>query len=127
METQLHQHKVLLASTTADVRLAAVNQGQTFSACAAQIQQLTTALAQSTTLPSSPAPSSPHPLLHQLLLHPRKNLVGGVPECCAGVAAGCNPFIMNCSILFTLQTHTFASEDAKVAFTINHLKGHAQL
>ncbi len=37
------------------------------------------------------------------------------------------PFITNCSILFALQPHTFASEEARVAFTINHLTGRARL
>lgn len=37
------------------------------------------------------------------------------------------PFLTNCSLLFHLQPHTFASEDAKVAFTIHHLIGRAHL
>jgi len=51
----------------------------------------------------------------------------GVPERDAGDPEGCNPFITNCSILFALQPHTFASEEAKVAFTINNLTGRARL
>lgn len=30
-----------------------------------------------------------------------------------GVPEGCNPFIINCSILFTLQPHTVATERSK--------------
>ncbi|KAI3372307.1 hypothetical protein L3Q82_022677, partial [Scortum barcoo] len=33
---------------------------------------------------------------------------------------GCNPFIMNFSILFALQSQTFASAEAKVAFAIDY-------
>ena len=40
--------------------------------------------------------------------------------------ADCNPFITNCSILFALQPQTFASEQARVAFAINHLTGRAR-
>jgi len=36
-------------------------------------------------------------------------------------------FLTNCSILFALQPHTFSSEEAKVAFTTNHLMGRARL
>lgn len=43
------------------------------------------------------------------------------------ILKGCNPFITNCSILFTLQPHTFASEETRVAFTINHLTCQARL
>ncbi|GLD48545.1 glutamate receptor ionotropic, NMDA 3B, partial [Lates japonicus] len=44
-----------------------------------------------------------------------------------GVPESCNPFLTNRSILFSLQPHTFDSEEAKVAFTINHLTERACL
>ncbi|TWW62375.1 hypothetical protein D4764_04G0010220 [Takifugu flavidus] len=47
----------------------------------------------------------------------------GTPERYSGDPEGCNPFLTNCSILFALQPYTFASEAARVAFTINHLTG----
>lgn len=51
----------------------------------------------------------------------------GAPERYAGDPESCNPFLTNCSILFALQPYTFASEEARVAFTINHLTGRARL
>lgn len=48
-----------------------------------------------------------------------------VPEHYSGEPEGCNQFLNNCSI--ALQSHTFASETAKVAFAINHLTGRARL
>jgi len=51
----------------------------------------------------------------------------GTPERYAGEPEGCSPFLTNCSILFSLQPHTFASEAARVAFTVNHLTGKARL
>lgn len=51
----------------------------------------------------------------------------GTPECYNGDPETCRPFLTNCSLLFALQTHTFATEGAKVAFTINHLTGKARL
>lgn len=51
----------------------------------------------------------------------------GTPERYAGDPEGCNPFISNCSIVFALQSYTFAQEAARVAFTINHLPGRARL
>lgn len=47
----------------------------------------------------------------------------GTSEHCTGNPAGCNPFLMNCSILFTLHHHMLASEEAEVVFFINHLMG----
>ncbi len=38
-----------------------------------------------------------------------------------------NPFLTSCSIFFALQPITFASEEAKVAFTINQLTGRTRL
>ncbi|TWW58466.1 hypothetical protein D4764_07G0011850 [Takifugu flavidus] len=52
---------------------------------------------------------------------------GGNPRALFWGPEGCNPFITNCSILFALQPYTFASEAARVAFTINHLTGRARL
>lgn len=51
----------------------------------------------------------------------------GVPERYGGDREGCSPFLTNCSILFALQPHTFATEQAKVAFIVNHLTGKARL
>jgi len=45
----------------------------------------------------------------------------------AGDPEGCNLFLTSCSILFSLQLHTFSSEETKVPFAINHLMGRARL
>ena len=51
----------------------------------------------------------------------------GAPERYDGDPATCNAFLCNCSILFALQPLTFSSEEARVAYTINHLTGWARL
>lgn len=51
----------------------------------------------------------------------------GVPKRYSIEEGGCNPFLTNCSILFSLQPLTFSTEGAKVAFVINPLTGHARL
>lgn len=55
---------------------------------------------------------------------------GGSPDAQVGISKhyvggpeGCNPFLYKCSILFALQTHTFASEEARVVFNSKHLSG----
>ncbi|TWW62374.1 hypothetical protein D4764_04G0010210 [Takifugu flavidus] len=60
-----------------------------------------------------------HPSIHRTAPEPRV----GTPERYSGDPEGCNPFLTNCSFLFALQPYTFASEAARVAFTINHLTG----
>ena len=44
----------------------------------------------------------------------------GAPECYDGDPTTCNAFLCKCSINFSLQPLTFASEEARVAYTINH-------
>jgi len=78
----------------------------------AQIQQLTNAIA-SPTRPMVPLPSAPAP-----------SSLWSAPERYDGV---CNLLVNSCSILFALQPHRFSSEEAKVAFAINHLMGRAHL
>lgn len=51
----------------------------------------------------------------------------GPPERYAGDPERCNPFLTNCSIYFSLQPLTFATEKARVAFSVNHLTGRARL
>ncbi|KAI3361596.1 hypothetical protein L3Q82_013736 [Scortum barcoo] len=66
-------------------------------------------------------------LLLRLLPAPFLSPGWAIPERYAGDPEGCDPFIMNCSILYALQPQTFSSEEAKVAFAINHLMGRACL
>lgn len=74
-----------------------------------------------TSAPSPPAPAPGFP--PSTAPEPRV----GAPERYSGDPEGCNPFLTNCSILFALQPHAFASEAARVAFAINHLTGRARL
>lgn len=62
-----------------------------------------------------------------MLAQPQRRFRIGAPECYTGEPEGCNPFLTNCSIFFALQPHTFASEGAKVMFTINQLTGRVRL
>ena len=129
VEAMLQHHEALLLSNSADVRLAVAKQEQAFTSLASQVQQLTAAFAQAATRPPEPVQPPPAPAASAsasasaLASEPRV----GVPERYAGDAEGCRPFLTNCSILFALQPHTFASEDARVAFAVNHLTGRARL
>eukprot|EP00066_Takifugu_rubripes_P017527 XP_011606793.1 PREDICTED: uncharacterized protein LOC105417071 [Takifugu rubripes] len=51
----------------------------------------------------------------------------GEPEHYEGNPESCDSFVVNCSLLFSLQPRTFATEAAKVAYTITHLSGRAWL
>jgi len=135
IEAALQQHDGRLAVTEAEVRqmaashdqvltALAASHDQSMSAMAAEIQRLMNTLANMVTsltppvVPPLPAPVPP-------FLGPAPKPQVGTLERYAGNPEGYNPFITNCSILFALQSHTFASEEANVAFTINHLTGRA--
>uniref|UniRef100_A0A674MJD5 DUF4939 domain-containing protein n=1 Tax=Takifugu rubripes TaxID=31033 RepID=A0A674MJD5_TAKRU len=51
----------------------------------------------------------------------------GEPEHCEGNPESYDTFVVNCSLLFSLQPRTFATEAAKVAYTITHLTRRAWL
>uniref|UniRef100_A0A674NTP4 DUF4939 domain-containing protein n=1 Tax=Takifugu rubripes TaxID=31033 RepID=A0A674NTP4_TAKRU len=51
----------------------------------------------------------------------------GEPEQFEGTPESCDAFVVNCSLLFSLQPCTFITEAAKVAYTIKHLTGRAWL
>ncbi|KAL2083797.1 hypothetical protein ACEWY4_021570 [Coilia grayii] len=51
----------------------------------------------------------------------------GSPERFDGDPAQVRAFLMNCRLVFNLQQRNFASEAARVAYTINHLSGRARL
>jgi len=115
----LHQQcEAWFAAATTETRQAA-NHDQALNAMAAEIHRLTNAITPPV-VPSPPAPVPPSPW-------PAPELQMGMPERYTGDPEGCNPFLMNCSILFALQPHTFAFEEAKVEFIINHLTGRAHL
>ena len=48
-----------------------------------------------------------------------------IPERYDGDPTTFNAFLCNCSIIYALQPLTFPSEEARVAYTINHLSGRA--
>ncbi|XP_077940507.1 uncharacterized protein LOC144384593 [Gasterosteus aculeatus] len=132
VEGALVQHEALLTTTLAEVRQAtdasqqaSAAQEQTLTALVAQIQQLTLRISQteSQSPPAAPLaavfpPTPPGPAFEPRI---------GAPERYGGDPESCSPFLTNCSILFALQPHTFASEEARVAFAINHLTGRARL
>lgn len=120
----LHQQGALLVSVSSQIRQVAAAQDQILGLLAAQVQQLTASLAQvSTQPPPDLAPPAQAPASVSPVSEPRV----GAPERYAGEPENSNPFLANCSILFALQPHTFASEEARVAFAINHLTGKARL
>uniref|UniRef100_A0A674PID6 DUF4939 domain-containing protein n=1 Tax=Takifugu rubripes TaxID=31033 RepID=A0A674PID6_TAKRU len=67
--------------------------------------------------PASSVPASAPVILQQ---DPEPERYKGNPE-------SCDAFVVNCSLLFSLQPRTFATEAAKVAYTITHLTGRAWL
>lgn len=114
-----------MASLASEAKQSAATQELNLSSLVSQMQQLTAAVAQLAPANTYPEPArvvSPLPSPRQMT-EPRI----GPPERYAGEPEGCNPFLTNCSIYFSLQPLTFATEEAKVAFTVNQLTGRARL
>lgn len=113
-----------MSSATMEARQAAETNAQALATLTAQVQRITALLMNS----SPPAPEAP-PLAPAPPPPPHDSPEPrvGTPERYDGDPETCNPFLTNCSLLFSLQPRTFASEQAKVAFTINHLTGRARL
>lgn len=128
LEQRVQDQRDLIESRTTEILRAVAANEQRFNALTTQVQQLTATLAQLTTA-NQPAPAAGAPpaptgsAVPGPALEPRV----GVPERYGGDPDGCCPFITNCFILFALQPQTFATEQAKVAFTVNHLTGKARL
>ena len=124
LEGMLQHHEAQLASNATEARQSASALEQALTALAAQVQQMAASMTQHAPPAATPAPPAltPGPS-SSIATEPRV----GAPERYAGDPEGCSPFLTNCSILFTLQPHTFATEGARVAFTINHLTGRARL
>ncbi|XP_068186426.1 uncharacterized protein [Antennarius striatus] len=124
VEAMLQQHESLLASNAAEARQSASSLERALTSLAAQVQQMAASMAQHAASVPVPAPPAPTPVpASSSTSEPRV----GAPERYDGDPEGCNPFLTNCSILFALQPHTFATEGARVAFAINHLTGRARL
>lgn len=124
VEGMLQQHEAQLASNVAEARQSASALERALTSLAAQVQQMAVAMTPHAVPAAAPAPPAPTPgPPSSTAPEPRV----GAPERYAGDPESCNPFLTNCSILFALQPHTFATEGARVAFAINHLTGRARL
>lgn len=128
LEQQVRTQQDHFEARTTEILRATATRDQRLDNLADQVQQLTAALVQltaaATPAPVEPVPPPPaQPVATEPLSEPRV----GTPERYGGEPEGCSPFVTNCSILFALQPHTFATEKAKVAFAINQLTGRARL
>uniref|UniRef100_A0A8D3E617 Retrotransposon-derived protein PEG10 n=1 Tax=Scophthalmus maximus TaxID=52904 RepID=A0A8D3E617_SCOMX len=113
------QHGVLsgvLPPTTQELEKQVTTQMQQVAAVLTQLTLPTPAAAPAPVPAPVPAPPREHPEVRV-----------GTPERYDGDPNTCGAFLMNCTLLFHLQPHTFASGDAKVAFAITHLTGRARL
>lgn len=130
IEETLQRHDTLLTSVATEFRHTAIQQEEAFKAMANQVQALTgrlSGLVSSVEGPGTAPAASPAPEPQPRTSYPPVEPQVGSPERYAGEPEGCRPFLTNCSILFSLQPHTFSSEVAKVAYVINHLAGRARL
>lgn len=125
-----------MTTATAEARQAAQTHERTLAGLVGHLQQLTTALGQSAIAHvvisdnSAPvqAPASGIHLRHLILwASADPEPLVGVPERYNGACETCRPFLTNCSLLFALQSCTFATEKVKVAFVMNCLTGRGQL
>ncbi|KAK9513191.1 hypothetical protein VZT92_026747 [Zoarces viviparus] len=126
IEEGMRRTQTMVATNTAEVRQDLANQNQVLVTLIDQVRQLRAATAPANGAASPQlalVPSRVDPAASTAVSEPRV----GEPERYAGDPEGCNTFLTNCSIMFALQPRTFASEDARVAFTINHLTGRARL
>uniref|UniRef100_A0A4W5KTI3 CCHC-type domain-containing protein n=1 Tax=Hucho hucho TaxID=62062 RepID=A0A4W5KTI3_9TELE len=96
--------------------------GHAVQALVAQVSELTQQL-QRLSVPAAPTtppvPPTPIPPYHQ----PEPRMP--TPEAYSGEPSFCRPFINKCSLFFSLQPQTFASEQSKVAFVLTLLTGRA--
>ncbi len=126
IEGVLQQHETMMSAAALEARQAAEANGQALAALAEQMQQLSSLLSrQAAHPPAAASPALAPPPLPLPADSPEPRV--GTPERYDGDPETCGAFLTNCSLLFSLQPRTFASEQAKVAFTINHLTGRARL
>lgn len=118
----MQEHEACFATAAAEIQQATTSQLEGLATLTSQVQQLMAALtkASAATLLPPPAPAATR---LPLVLGSGLELWVDDPKRYAGDLEGCNSFITNCSIIYALQPHTFASEGARVAFAWNHLKG----
>ena len=103
-------------------RRAAEANTNAFAALSAQLQQLMSTRPPAVPVPTlePPAPALPQP---RMITEPRV----GTPERYDGNPELCGSFLTSCSLLFSLQPYTFATEEARVAYVISNLTGRALL
>ncbi|KAL0185787.1 hypothetical protein M9458_017457, partial [Cirrhinus mrigala] len=101
-----------------------LNTGRAVQALVAQVSELTSQLQQLRSPAAPPTPLSPPPLTNtEHLPEPRLP----TPELYAGEPKLCRAFLTKCSMFFSLQPRTFATESSKVALVLTLLSGRAAL
>lgn len=103
-----------MADSAVVSRQAAEANGQALTTLTAQLRHFTTML---TPAAVSGAPAPPAPATGPSLSPDGPKHYDGDPE-------SCHTFLTNCSLLFSLQPRTFATEAAKVANVHTHLSVH---
>eukprot|EP00066_Takifugu_rubripes_P023648 XP_011612914.1 PREDICTED: uncharacterized protein LOC105417912 [Takifugu rubripes] len=116
---QLHEEAVAAAGV--ETRRAAEAKERALAELSGLLSRLSARL-EPTAPPASSVPASA-PVIPQQGPEPRV----GEPEHCEGNPESYDTFVVNCSLLFSLQPRTFATEAAKVAYTITHLTRRAWL
>lgn len=92
----------------------------------ATLSQLLARLTPAPEMAAEPAPLRHHQTVDTANLSCSEPQVGA-PERFDGDPDQVRPFITNCRLVFNLRPRSFATEAAKVAFTINHLTGRARI
>ncbi|KAL0150082.1 hypothetical protein M9458_054741, partial [Cirrhinus mrigala] len=101
-----------------------LNTGRAAQALVAQVSELTSQLQHLRSLAAPPTPPSPPPLTNtEHLPEPRLP----TPELYAGEPKLCRAFLTKCSMFFSLQPRTFATESSKVALVLTLLSRRAAL
>ncbi|KAI2649857.1 Retrotransposon-derived protein PEG10 [Labeo rohita] len=101
-----------------------LNTGRAVQALVAQVSELTLQLQQLRSPTAPPTPPSPPQLTNtEHLPEPRLP----TPEPYAGEPKLCRAFLTKCSMFFSLQPRTFATESSKVALVLTLLSGRAAL
>ncbi|CAJ1087325.1 hypothetical protein L3Q82_012289 [Xyrichtys novacula] len=114
--TLLGQHDSLLKGVTG-----------TLEEMTRQMQQISAQLIEARGPPAtavSAAPASPPAALPPDSVHFKEPFVSH-PEPFSGDFGSCSRFLFNCSLVFKLQPYSYASDEAKIAYTINLLRGKA--
>ncbi|TWW62655.1 hypothetical protein D4764_04G0013020 [Takifugu flavidus] len=121
IEGILQQHEEAVAAAAAETRRAAEANEQALAELSGLLSRLSARL-EPVAPPASSIPASA-PVILQQGPEPRVS----EPERYEGNPESCDAFVVNCSLLYSLQPRVFTTEAAKVAYTITHLTGWAWL